>query len=90
MVLRPVMMIHSGIRHSRSPVLVDIDGARRLTFVLSDTLNDPSNSIVHIEEPLGEAVFGSATGDKIEMRIGSKIRTVIVEEIIKDPTISVH
>tara|TARA_B100000315_G_C14511513_1_gene557191 strand:- start:330 stop:1352 length:1023 start_codon:yes stop_codon:yes gene_type:complete len=63
---------------------------RRLTIVLSDSLNDPSNGIAHIGEPLGEAVLGSAEGEEIEIYLGKTIRTAVVEEIIKDPTITVH
>jgi len=63
---------------------------RRLTIVLSDIQNDPSNGIVHFDTPLGEAIFGAAQGDEIEFCVGSKIRTAVVEEIMRDPTISVH
>ena len=63
---------------------------RHITIVLSNTMNDPSKGILHCEEPLGEAVLGSVRGAEIEIDIGNKIRTAIVEEIIKNPIITVH
>ena len=62
------------------------DPDRRLTVFLSDTTNDPSNGIVHFDEPLGEAVIGAAVGDEIEVQISGNIRVAVVEEISKEPS----
>jgi superfamily I DNA and/or RNA helicase len=53
-----------------------------LKITLSDTENVPSRKIVHIDEPLGEAVYGALEGEEIEVWIGGNVRKAIVVQIL--------
>jgi predicted transport protein len=48
---------------------------------LSDQKNDPSNGIVHVNEPLGTALLGAEEGDEIEVLVGSIIRPAVIERV---------
>ncbi|SCA55941.1 conserved hypothetical protein [Candidatus Terasakiella magnetica] len=52
-----------------------------LEITLSDKENIPSKRIVHIDEPLGEAVLGAIEGEEIEVWIGGQERKARVEKI---------
>ena len=56
---------------------------RRFSIRLSDTMNKPEDGLVHIAEPLGEAVLGASVDEQVEVTIGSTIRFAIVEKIEK-------
>jgi len=59
---------------------------RPIRIRLSNTENHPADGIVHVSEPLGEAVLGVSVEDEIEVNIGSASRTAIIERIEKGPT----
>ena len=52
-----------------------------LEVTLSDKENIPSKRIVHIDEPLGEAVLGAMEGEEIEVWIGGQERKAEVIRI---------
>jgi very-short-patch-repair endonuclease len=54
-----------------------------LTVTLSSKKNDPSNGIVHANEPLGTALLGAEEGDEIEILVGSLIRRAVIEQVDK-------
>ena len=64
------------IRYSDQP-------ERPLSIRLSDTINNPSEGIVHIDQPLGAAILGATLDEQVEVKIGDKVRTAVVEKIGK-------
>ncbi|MCC3862607.1 DUF4011 domain-containing protein [Pseudemcibacter aquimaris] len=50
-------------------------------ITLSDTENIPSKRIVHIDEPLGEAVLGAMEGEDVEVWIGGQKRNAQILKI---------
>ena len=61
---------------------------RPIRIRLSKTQNRPSEGIVHVSEPLGDAVLGASVDDEIEVVIGGAKRTAVVEHIEKGPSSS--
>ena len=57
-----------------------------LEVTLSDKINAPDRSIVHIGEPLGRALLGAEEGDEVEVLVGSYVREAIIERVVKDKT----
>jgi very-short-patch-repair endonuclease len=53
---------------------------------LSKTEHRPEEMIIHVSEPVGEAVLGASVDDEIEVVIGGKARTAVVERIEKGPS----
>lgn len=45
-----------------------------LLITLSDVENKPDKGIIHISQPLGEALLGAEEGDEIDVLIGSRVR----------------
>ena len=45
-----------------------------LLVTLSDVENKPDKGIIHINQPLGEALLGAEEGDEIDVLIGSRVR----------------
>lgn len=58
---------------------------RPLRITLSLHENRPAEGVVHVGEPLGIAVLGAATEDEIEVVVGGRARTALVEKIEKAP-----
>ncbi len=61
---------------------------RPIRIRLSKTENRPTEGIVHVSEPLGDAVLGASVDDEIEVVIGGAKRTAVVEHIEKGPSSS--
>ena len=59
---------------------------RPIRIRLSKTENRPADGIVHVSEPLGEAVLGVSVDDEIEVNIGGTLRRGIIERIEKYPS----
>jgi transcription elongation GreA/GreB family factor len=56
---------------------------RPFSFRLSDKINRPERGIVHVLEPLGSAILGASVDEQVEVTIGGKPRTAMVEKIEK-------
>jgi transcription elongation GreA/GreB family factor len=56
---------------------------RPLRVRLSTNENRPTEGIVHVEEPLGAAILGASVEDEVEVRVGSRSRTALIERIEK-------
>ena len=50
---------------------------------LSRSENRPQEGVVHKDEPLGVAILGASLEDEIEVRIGGRPRTAVIEKIEK-------
>lgn len=59
------------------------DDNRVRRFRLSREANNPENGIVHISQPIGEALLGNGLDDEVELHVGGQSRTVIIEKITK-------
>jgi very-short-patch-repair endonuclease len=56
---------------------------RPLSIRLSDKLNKPELGIIHVLEPLGSAILGASADEQVEVTIGGKQRTAMIEKIEK-------
>lgn len=57
---------------------------RTVTVRLSETVNNPTEGIVHIDRaPLGAAILGASLDEQVTVKIGSRIRTAVIEKIEK-------
>jgi very-short-patch-repair endonuclease len=54
-----------------------------LTVTLSKDRNAPNAGLVHISEPLGNALLGGEEGDEVEVLVGSIIRKALIEKVTK-------
>lgn len=59
----------------------DTDARRR--FRIDLTSNDPDGGIVHVSQPLAQALIGSGIDDEIEFEAAGKTRVVVIEQIQK-------
>jgi very-short-patch-repair endonuclease len=59
--------------------LADDNRVRR--FRLSRETNDPERGVVHIAQPIGEALLGNGIEEEIELIVGGQSRRVIIEKI---------
>ena len=65
-----------------------LDGDRATLLVtLSKDRNDPSIGIVHVSEPLGEALLGAEAGEEVEVLVGPRLRLARIEEVKKAATV---
>lgn len=62
-------------------VRFDDERTRPLRIMLSRTENRPEMGIVHVSEPLGQALLGRGVEEEIEVDIGGGVRIAIIEEI---------
>ena len=56
---------------------------RQIELTLSDKINDPSNGVINILEPMGEALLGAEEGEEIEVLVGSYVRRAVIEKLEK-------
>jgi transcription elongation GreA/GreB family factor len=61
------------------------DPNRTVRVTLSRSENKPEIGIIHVGEPLAEAIMGHATEEEIEVHIGGKIRPAVIEMIERRP-----
>jgi very-short-patch-repair endonuclease len=59
------------------------DDNRVRRFRLSREANNPDMGIVHIAQPIGEALLGNGVEEEIELIVGGLARRVIIEKITK-------
>jgi very-short-patch-repair endonuclease len=59
------------------------DDNRVRRFRLSYEANDPERGVVHIAQPIGEALLGNGIEEEIEIIVGGQSRRVIIEKITK-------
>jgi transcription elongation GreA/GreB family factor len=51
--------------------------------MITRSKSDPSQGIVNYETPVAKALLGAEEGDVVEVLVGSYVKPVIVERIIK-------
>ena len=54
---------------------------REVRVRISDTSHEPKYGIIHKSEPLAQAVLGAESGDEVEVWIGNKPRSAVVEKL---------
>lgn len=59
------------------------DNQKTVEVTLSHQDNEPARSILHVKEPLAQALLGAEEGDEIEVLIGSYVRKAIIERVVK-------
>jgi transcription elongation GreA/GreB family factor len=59
------------------------DDNRIRRFKLSQERNDPDGGVVHIGQPIGEALLGNGIEEEVELVVGGQTRTVVIEKITK-------
>jgi very-short-patch-repair endonuclease len=59
----------------------DTDARRR--FRIDMTSHDPDGGVVHVSQPLAQALIGSSIDDEVEFEAAGKTRVVVVERIQK-------
>ena len=52
-------------------------------FHLSQEANNPDQGVVHVGQPIGEALLGNGLEEEIELIVGGQTRRVIIEKITK-------
>ncbi len=61
---------------------------RPIRIRLSKAENKPELGIVHVSEPLAQALLGRRLGDEIELEVGSKIRMAVIEHIERQTAVA--
>ncbi len=59
------------------------DDNRVRRFHLSQKVNNPDHGVVHVSQPIGEALLGNGLEEEIELIVGGQARKVVIEEITK-------
>ena len=57
-----------------------------LEVTLSEEIDVPDRSIVHVQKPLGRALLAAEEGDEIEVLVGSYVRKAVIERVTKGKT----
>ena len=61
-----------------------LSGDQRIVQVtLSATINAPREGIIHVDQPLAQALIGADVGDEVELLVGSYVRKAIIENVEK-------
>ena len=81
------VMFRSSLDTSIKPILCPRKSGptqgRQIELTLSDKINDPSNGVINILEPMGEALLGAEEGEEIEVLVGSYVRRAVIEKLEK-------
>jgi very-short-patch-repair endonuclease len=59
------------------------DDNRIRRFKLSQERNDPDGGVVHIGQPIGEALLGNGIEEEVDLVVEGHTRTVVIEKITK-------
>lgn len=59
------------------------DDNRVRRFHLSREVNNPDQGVVHVGQPIGEALLGNGLEEEVELTVGGQVRRVIIEKITK-------
>jgi transcription elongation GreA/GreB family factor len=59
------------------------DDNRTRRFKLSRERHDPDGGIVNIGQPVGEALLGNGVEEEVDLVVGDRTRTVVIEKITK-------
>lgn len=59
------------------------DDNRVRRFRLSREVNNPDQGVIHVEQPIAEALLGNGLEEEIELVVGGQARRVIIEKITK-------
>ena len=59
------------------------DDNRVRRFHLSQEANNPDHGVVHVGQPIGEALLGNGLEEEVELIVGGQARKVVIEKITK-------
>ena len=76
-------LVNDGtVKFGMTVTLVDEDTERKVKYQLvSEFESDIDKNKLSVESPLGRALLGKKVDDEIELRIGSNIKTYLIENI---------
>ena len=59
------------------------DDNRVRRFHLSREADNPDHGVVHVGQPIGEALLGNGLEEEVELIVGGQVRRVVIEKITK-------
>ena len=76
-------LVNDGtVKFGMTVTLVDEDTERKIKYQLvSEFESDIDKNKLYVESPLGRALLGKKVDDEIELKIGSNIKTYLIENI---------